>query len=80
MVARLIPGVRANGVALTLLTPAFLAYMVPVTMSRSGHGAIKCPVFDCESDRTKGLVTAGGGFLRTCLLEKAGHCPPYVDM
>ena len=41
---------------------------------------LNCPVFDCESDRTKGLVTAGGGFLPACLLEKAGHCPPYVDM
>ena len=35
--------------------------------------AIKCPVFDCWSDGTKGLVTAGGiGDILACRLRRLG--------
>ena len=80
MVTRLIPGVRANGVTLTLLTSAVWRTCCTITTSRSGQGAIKCPVFDCESVRTKGVGSYPGGEEGACLLEEAGHCPPNVDM
>ena len=58
MVTKLITGVRANGVTLTLLTSAIWREWRTVTRSRSGHGAIKFPVFDCESHRMRRVVIA----------------------